>query len=327
MATIGILGAGTWGTALARMLTENGHAVTLWSALPEELETLRKTRRHPKLPDAVLPAALQYSADIAQACAAQIVVFAVPSVFIRSTAAAAKPFLQPETVLVSVAKGIEKDTFFTMTEILEDVLGKRRIVALSGPTHAEEVGVGLPTAIVSASDDREAAAYVQQVFSNAYFRTYTNADIRGVELCGALKNVIALAAGVGDGIGYGDNAKAALITRGMAEITRLGTAMGCDPRTFYGLAGVGDLIVTATSRHSRNNRCGYLLGKGLPADLAVKEVGMVVEGLNALPAALGLAERYGVEMPITRAVGELVYGGGDPKAIVGQLMRREYKNE
>ncbi len=327
MATIGILGAGTWGTALARMLTENRNEVTLWSALPAELETLRKTRRHPKLPDAVLPETLRYSADIAEACRADVVVFAVPSVYIRSVAESAKPFIKPNVVIVSVAKGIEKDTYLTMTEIIEDVLGKRRIVALSGPTHAEEVGIGLPTAIVSASDDREAAAYVQRVFSNTYFRTYTNTDIRGVELCGALKNVIALAAGVGDGIGYGDNAKAALITRGMAEIARLGTAMGCDPKTFYGLAGIGDLIVTATSRHSRNNRCGYLLGKGLPADLAVKEVGMVVEGLNALPAALGLAERYGVEMPITRAVGELVYGGGDPKEIVGQLMLREYKNE
>ena len=330
MTRIGILGAGTWGTALAKHLCQNGHAVTLWSALPSELEQIRLTHRHPKLPDAWIPEGIQLTADISSACEeADVVVFAVPSVFMRSVAERAKPHLLPDTILVSVAKGIEPKTFLTMTDILTDVLSPvpYRVVALSGPTHAEEVSIDLPTTIVSASRDIEAAETIQRIFSSETLRTYTNSDIEGVELCGAMKNIIALAAGVSDGIGYGDNAKAALITRGMAEIARLGRAMGCDERTFYGLAGVGDLIVTATSRHSRNSRAGFLLGKGLSAEEAIQEVGMVVEGINALPAAMGLSERYQVELPITFGVWDIVKNGADPKEIVFKLMNREFKTE
>lgn len=329
MATIGILGAGTWGTALARLLYLNGHSVTIWSAIPAELETMQQTHRHPKLPGVEIPDGLRYTPDLCTACSgADLLVFAVPSVFIRQVAAAAAPHIAPETILVSVAKGIEPETFFSMTDVIRDAIGETAnpLVALSGPTHAEEVGVDLPTTIVSASDDPAAAETVQRVFSNPFLRTYTNSDVRGVELCGAMKNIIALAAGVSDGIGYGDNAKAALITRGMVEIARLGEAMGCDRATFYGLAGIGDLIVTATSRHSRNNRAGYLLGAGRTAEQAVQEVGMVVEGLNALPAALGLSKRYNVELPITFGVNEIVHGA-DPKTIVNRLMNRAYKGE
>ena len=324
---IGILGAGTWGTALARMLCDNGHAVTLWSALPQEIEALGRTHVHPNLPGMTLPAELGLTKELSEALGGELTVFAVPSVYMRGTARAAAAFLEPGAVAVSVAKGIEPGTFRTMTAILAEEIPGIVPVALSGPTHAEEVALGLPTAIVSASGNEAAAKLVQNAFGNAYFRVYTNPDELGVELCGALKNIIALAAGVADGVGCGDNAKAAIITRGMAEIARLGLAMGADQHTFYGLAGVGDLIVTATSRHSRNNRCGNLIGRGYSRDAAVKEVGMVVEGLNALPAALGLAEKYGVEMPITQAVQEIVTQSSNPREIITRLMKREYKGE
>ncbi|MBR0081599.1 MAG: NAD(P)-dependent glycerol-3-phosphate dehydrogenase [Clostridia bacterium] len=330
MATIGILGAGTWGSALAKLLYTNGHAVSLWSAIPAELQILETEHRHPKLPGVKMPDGIRYTASMEEACrGASLVVFATPSVYIRSVAAAAKPYPEPDAVLISVAKGIEPETFLTMTEVIAEAIGcsEDRLVALSGPTHAEEVSIGLPTAIVSAGTNPQAAELVQRTFSNDYLRTYTNADVRGVELCGALKNIIALAAGISDGIGYGDNAKAAIITRGMVEIARLGAALGCDRATFYGLAGVGDLIVTATSRHSRNNRAGYLLGAGYTAEQAVREVGMVVEGLNALPAAIGLSKRCGVEMPITAAVDEVVRGVVDPRTAVNRLMNRTYKTE
>ncbi len=330
MAKIGIIGAGTWGTALSKMLAENGHAVVLWSALKEEAEMLRTERRHPKLKDVIIPKEIEITDQIEKALRkADIAVFAVPSVYIRSTAKIAAPYLEPDTVAVSVAKGIEPGTYLSMTSVImeECHLSKNRIVALSGPTHAEEVSVGLPTTIVAAGADLKTARFVQAAFANAYFRVYTNPDVEGVELCGALKNVIALAAGVSDGIGYGDNAKAAIITRGMAEIARLGKAMGCDERTFYGLAGIGDLIVTATSRHSRNNRAGNLMGRGFSAKEAIEQVGMVVEGINALPAAVGLSQKYDVEMPITFAVNEMVHHGEDPKTAVSLLMTREYKAE
>lgn len=323
---IGILGAGTWGTALARLLSLNGHSVTVWSPIEAEARELAASRRHPKLAGMVIPDDILFNNDMSGAVG-ELTVFAVPSVYMRSTARAARELIAPGSVCVSVAKGIEADTFKTMTDIIEDEIPGAVTVALSGPTHAEEVALSLPTTIVSASRSPEAAAKVQRVFANGFMRVYTNADIFGVELCGAMKNIIALAAGISDGIGYGDNAKAAIITRGMAEIARLGRAMGADERTFYGLAGVGDLIVTATSRHSRNNRAGFLMGQGRSADEAVREVGMVVEGLNALPAAVGLAEKYGVELPITFAVNELVTKGGDPREMVARLMARQFRGE
>lgn len=329
MTRIGILGAGTWGIALARMLTNCGHEVTVWSALPEEIDALASTRRQKNLPDMVIPKETVFTKEIGNACRSKdIVLFAVPSVFVRSTARTAKAFIPDGQVIVDVAKGIEKDTLLTMTQVIEDEIRKPvSTVALSGPTHAEEVARDLPTTIVSACRNLSIAEMVQDVFMNSCLRVYTNPDVLGVELCGAVKNIIALAAGVSAGLGYGDNTKAALITRGMAEITRLGMAMGCMEQTFSGLAGIGDLVVTATSKHSRNNRCGELLGRGMAASEAIREVGMVVEGINAIPATLQLAQEYHISMPITEAVNDIVNNGKDPRDTVSLLMGRRKQSE
>ena len=347
MSSIGVLGAGTWGTALARMLCNSGHEVTVWSISAEEVRNISATRRHPNLPGCVIPEEVRFTGEIAEACREKdILLCAVPSVCVRSTIRAAMPFIAPDQIIVDVAKGIEAETLMTMSEVIRDEIRKSgtrtdnrdefqkdgrhpnvRIVALSGPTHAEEVAQDLPTTIVSASADLAAAEKVQDVFFNTCMRVYTNPDVRGVEICGALKNIIALAAGISAGLGYGDNTRAALITRGLAEMKRLGMAMGCREQTFSGLAGVGDLIVTATSRHSRNNRCGYLIGQGLPAAEAIRQVGMVVEGINALPAAMRLAEQYGIEMPITRAVDAVVAGRVTAADAVQMLMSRGKKRE
>ena len=330
MKKIGVLGAGTWGMALARMLSHSGHAVTVWSAIEKEIDEFSATRRHPNLPGMVIPDEIVFTKDISQVCRGMdILLFAVPSPFVRSTAAKAAPYVTEGQIIVDVAKGIEADTLMTMTQIIADEIKNPavKLVALSGPTHAEEVAKDLPTTIVSACEDMTAAEQVQEVFSNTCMRVYTNEDVFGVELCGAMKNIMALASGVALGLGYGDNTKAALITRGMAEITRLGLAMGCKPQTFYGLAGIGDLIVTATSVHSRNNRCGLLLGQGVPPQEAVKQVGMVVEGINALPAAMRLAEKYGVEMPLATAVNAVVNEGADPNEAVAKLMSRDQISE
>ena len=333
MARIGVLGAGTWGMALARMLTNSGNEVQIWSALEKEIDEYSVSRRHPNLPGMIIPDALQFTKKLPEVCGNKdILLFAVPSVFVRSTARSAAPFVPEGQIIVDVAKGIEPETNLTLTQVIEDELvkngqGGARLVALSGPTHAEEVAKDLPTTIVSASEDQEAAAYVQDVFMNTCMRVYTNNDVRGVELCGAMKNIIALAAGISNGLGYGDNTKAAIITRGMAEITRLGLKLGCSKETFAGLAGIGDLIVTATSVHSRNNRAGYLIGQGRTPDEAVKEVGMVVEGINALPAAMELSARFQVEMPIAAGVNAIVNEGADPGKIVMKLMERPKKAE
>ena len=334
MSSIGVLGAGTWGTALARMLCNSGHAVIVWSISEEEVQSLSATRRHPNLPGCVLPEGIRFTGDMAEVCRGKdILLCAVPSVYVRSSIRAARPYIAPDQIIVDVAKGIEADTLMTMSEVIRDELqkggqaGSNPIVALSGPTHAEEVAQDLPTTIVSACEDLSAAEKVQEIFFNTCMRVYTNPDVRGVEICGALKNIIALAAGISAGLGYGDNTKAALITRGLAEIKRLGMAMGCREQTFSGLAGVGDLIVTATSRHSRNNRCGYLIGQGLPATEAIRQVGMVVEGINALPAAIKLADRYDIEMPITRMVDSVVAGRVTAADAVQMLMSRGKKRE
>lgn len=329
MAEIGVLGAGTWGLALARMLFLNGHSVTVWSAIPSEIEQLDKERIHKNLPGMVIPDEIAFTKELSIVCSSKdILLFAVPSVFVRSTAKAARDFIGENQIIVDVAKGIEPGILYTMTQVIRDELKKPvKLVALSGPTHAEEVANDLPTTIVSACDDLTVAKYVQGVFSNPMMRVYTNPDVEGVELCGAMKNIIALAAGISSGLGYSDNAKAALITRGMAEISRLGKKMGCLEQTFSGLAGIGDLIVTATSVHSRNNRCGNLIGQGVPTGDAVKQVGMVVEGINAIPAALELMKRYSVEMPIVQAVDAIVNKAADPKETVHELMGRENKAE
>ena len=330
MTKIGVLGAGTWGMALARMLCISGNQVTVWSALPQEIEELSASRRHRNLPGMTIPEELLFTKEIAEVCKDKdILLFAVPSPFVRATARKAAPYIKDGQIIVDVAKGIEADTLFTMTQIIADELKNPtvKLVALSGPTHAEEVAKDLPTTIVSACEDMEAAMYVQNVFGNTCMRVYTNDDVLGVELCGAMKNIMALASGVALGLGYGDNTKAALITRGMAEITRLGMAMGCNPQSFYGLAGIGDLIVTATSVHSRNNRCGLLMGQGVSPQDAIKQVGMVVEGINALPAAMKLAAKYQVEMPLAAAVNAVVNEGADPKEAVAKLMARDQTTE
>ena len=330
MTKIGVLGAGTWGMALARMLCISGHDVTVWSAIGREIDEFSASRRHPNLPGMIIPEELRFTKEIAEVCRdKEILLFAVPSPFVRSTARKAAPYIGGGQIIVDVAKGIEADTLFTMTGIIADEIKNPavKLVALSGPTHAEEVAKDLPTTIVSACEDMAVAKRVQEVFGNTCMRVYTNDDVLGVELCGAMKNIMALASGVALGLGYGDNTKAALITRGMAEITRLGTAMGCKPQTFYGLAGIGDLIVTATSVHSRNNRCGLLLGQGVPPQEAVKQVGMVVEGIHALPAAMRLAEKYNVEMPLAAAVNAVVNEGADPKEAVAKLMARDQTTE
>lgn len=325
---IGVLGAGTWGIALSKMLFECGYDITVWSAVAQEIDELDKTRRYKRLDDLEIPKEVKFTKNIKEACEGKkVILFAVPSVFVRSTAAAAKGFINEDQIIVNLSKGIESDSLRTMTEVIGEALElseerKRKIVALSGPTHAEEVAKALPTTIVSACCDVETARFIQNAFTNDFFRVYTNTDILGVEICGAVKNVIALAAGMSEGLGYGDNAKAALITRGMAEISRLGRAMGCDERTFYGLAGVGDLIVTATSRHSRNNKAGFLIGSGFSPEEAVKQVGMVVEGINALPAVIRLADKYGVEMPLAFAADRIINHGADPASSVKELMNR-----
>lgn len=328
MSNIAVLGAGTWGIALAVMLAEQ-HRVTVWSALEHELDELGKNRHHPNLPEAsIIPDEIAFEKDIKSALQDKdIVLFAVPSPFVRSTARLAAPFITEKQIVVDVAKGIESDTLFTMSQVIESELNndKIKVIALSGPTHAEEVALGLPTAIVAAGKEESVVQEVCKTFSTDYMRVYANDDILGVELCGAIKNVIALAAGISAGLGYGDNAKAALITRGATEMARLGLAMGCKVQTFAGLAGVGDLIVTATSVHSRNNRCGMLIGQGKKTDEAVRQVGMVVEGINALEAVMKLAGHYQVDMPIVQAVNAVINHGLDPRKAVQNLMNRETK--
>lgn len=326
---IGVLGAGTWGIALAAMLADAGKEVEVWSKIKEEVESLSQTRAHKNLPQRTIPESIAFTDSMEKVCAGKdLLLFAVPSVYVRTTAREAEPFVKKGQLIVDVAKGLEPGTLYTMTEIIdEETKGKAILTALSGPTHAEEVALGLPTMIVSASKDKKAAKKVQEIFSTDFMRVYTNGDVRGVELCGALKNVAALAVGISQGLGMGDNTKAALITRGIVEMSRLGEAMGCDPRTFAGLAGIGDLVVTATSVHSRNNRAGFLIGSGKTVEEAVKEVGMVVEGLNALEGAMALSEKYKVEMPIIEAVNDIVKKKERPSDVVSRLMGRRRKDE
>lgn len=325
---IAVLGSGGWGTALALVLLENGHDVTLWSYTEEESAVLRQTGENPMLKGVALPKELKLTSDLVCVKGCGAVVLATPSFAVRTTAKAAASLLEPGAVLVSVSKGIEKDTSLTLTDAIEQEVGDAHpIVALSGPSHAEEVGRYIPTVVVSASKDRSAAEQVQDLFMNERFRVYASDDVVGVELGAALKNVIALCAGISDGMGYGDNTKAALMTRGLTEIARLGVAMGGRRETFAGLSGVGDLIVTCTSMHSRNRRCGILIGKGTPTQQAVKEIGAVVEGYYAAANARTLARKVGVEMPITEAAYQVLYEGKDPRQVIVDLMTRERKHE
>ena len=310
------------------LLLENGNDVTLWSYAEEESKVLRETGENPMLKGVPLPKELKLTTDLDCVAGCGVVVLATPSFAVRSTARQMAPHLTAGTVVVSVSKGIEKETSTTLTEAIHEELGPDYpVVALSGPSHAEEVGRGVPTAVVSASKDQKAAELVQDLFMSPRFRVYASDDVTGVELAAALKNVIALCAGCCDGMGCGDNTKAALMTRGLTEIARLGVAMGGRKETFAGLAGVGDLIVTCTSMHSRNRRCGILIGKGMEPAQAVKEIGAVVEGYYAAANAKTLADKLGVEMPIAAAAYEVLYHGKDPKVVLQELMTREKKHE
>jgi glycerol-3-phosphate dehydrogenase (NAD(P)+) len=329
---ITVAGAGTWGTALGRILALKGLKVCIWSRFREEAEQLSANRTHPNLPGSVIPETILFTSDIREAASgADYLIMAVPSVYTRETAKDFAPCLENHTILISAAKGIESSTLMTLTEVIADELAKEgktnTTVALSGPTHAEEVARDLPTLIVCACEDLEVARKVQQLFDGTCIRPYVNPDAKGVQICGALKNVEALAVGIARGLGYGDNTCAAMITRGMEEIRRLGLAMGCREKTFFGLAGIGDLIVTATSRHSRNNRAGFMIGQGKTVEEAVREIGMVVEGMNALPAAVALCEKFGMDMPLISAVRAVVYDHALPSDVVRELMNRSLKME
>lgn len=329
MATISVLGAGSWGTALALLLYKNGHEVTLWSALEEEVKMLNEKREHAsKLPGVKLPENMKITTDL-EGClkGPDVAVLAVPSPFTRSTAHNMAPYVRENQVIVNVAKGVEEGTFMTLSEIIEQEIPQANVAVLSGPSHAEEVGRGLPTTCVVTARTRKTAEYLQAIFMSPVFRVYTTPDTLGVELGAALKNVIALAAGTADGLGYGDNTKAALITRGMAEICRLGVKMGAKAETFYGLSGIGDLIVTCASVHSRNRKAGYLMGKGYTMEEAMAEVKMVVEGVYSAKAAKGLAEKYEVEMPIVEVVNQVLFEGKKAADAVQELMLRDKKIE
>lgn len=321
-----VAGSGGWGTALALVLLKNGHDVTVWSYCREESDALVATRQNPFLPNVELPNEMKFTADCAAASQMEMVVFATPSFAVRSTARTFAPYLKDDAILVSVTKGIEDDTGYRMSELIAQETGKK-VVALSGPSHAEEVARGIPTGVVVACDDKELAEKVQSVFVCERLRVYTCPDAIGVELGAAHKNVIALCAGVCDGMGYGDNTKALLMTRGLAELARLGLALGAKRETFAGLAGVGDLIVTCTSMHSRNRRAGILIGQGKTAEEAMKEVGAVVEGYYAAKSAYLLAEKYRVEMPITKAAYEVLYCGKNPAEELTHLMMRHSASE
>ncbi|MBR5421908.1 MAG: NAD(P)H-dependent glycerol-3-phosphate dehydrogenase [Lachnospiraceae bacterium] len=329
MAKIGMIGAGSWGIALSWLLANNGHEVCVWSALPEEIDMLEKEREHKdKLPGVKLGEGISFTKELKEACSGKdLLVMAVPSIFTRKTAAQMKPYVEEGRIVVNVAKGIEEESLKTLDIQIEEELPQAQVAVLSGPTHAEEVGKGIPTTIVAAARKKAAAEYVQEMFSSDVFRVYTSPDVLGVELGAALKNVVALAAGMADGIGYGDNTKAALITRGLAEITRLGLAMGGSAETFAGLTGMGDLIVTCASMHSRNRRAGILIGQGKTAKEAMDEVKMVVEGVYSAKAALALSKKYGIEMPIVEQVNHILFDGKAAKEAVGDLMLRDRKCE
>lgn len=329
MIRVGILGAGSWGTALALLLHKNGHDVTVWSIDKAEVAMLQKEREHKsKLPGVRLPEEIQITNDLEEGMKDKdFLVLAVPSVFTRSTARSMKPFLKPGQKIVNVAKGIEENTLMTLSEQIEEELPEADVAVLSGPSHAEEVGKGLPTTCVVGATTEETAEFLQSAFMSDVFRVYISPDILGIEIGGSLKNVIALAAGIADGLGYGDNTKAALITRGIAEITRLGVKMGGKAESFSGLTGIGDLIVTCASVHSRNRRAGFLMGQGKTMKEAMDEVQMVVEGVYSAKAAIKLAEKYGVSMPIIEQVNQVLFEDKSAAEAVKELMLREGRTE
>ncbi|MGL4363159.1 MAG: NAD(P)H-dependent glycerol-3-phosphate dehydrogenase [Cellulosilyticaceae bacterium] len=328
MKQITVLGAGSWGLALALLLNEKGNSVTVWCYDEKEKNDILEHRENKRcLPGIQLPNEMQFTNSMEEAIRGKdIVVVAVPSDAIRKTIEVAKPFVEPKTIFVNVSKGIEAGTQLRLSEVIQSVI-PNEVVILSGPSHAEEVARHIPTTVVVSSKNMDAATLIQDCFMTEYFRVYTNSDLIGVELGSALKNVIALAAGIVEGLGYGDNTKAALITRGLTEITRLGIAMGGDAATFAGLTGIGDLVVTCTSGHSRNRKCGELIGQGYTLDEAIKKVNMVVEGVLTTKAGYELKELYNVEMPILEAIYATLFDGVSVKEAVIKLMLRDKKTE
>ena len=329
MSKVSVIGAGSWGTALASLLHKNGHEVTVWSILADEIEMLKKNHEHlDKLPGVKLPEDMIFTTDLKEAVEEkEVLVLAVPSPFTRSTSAKMREFVAPGQIIVNVAKGVEESTLMTLSEIIEEEVPQAEVAVLSGPSHAEEVGRGIPTAIVVGAKKRNTAEMLQSMFMNDVFRVYTSSDVLGIELGGALKNVVALAAGIADGLGYGDNSKAALITRGITEIARLGMAMGAKFETFCGLTGIGDLIVTCASMHSRNRRAGILIGQGKTMDEAMAEVKMVVEGVYSAKAALGLAKKYDIQLPVIEQVNKVLFENKPADEAVKDLMLRDAKIE
>ena len=331
MAKISVIGSGGWGIALTILLHKNGHDLTIWSFDKKEAEELKKIRQNKtKLPNILLPEDVKVTDDLKEAVDDKdILILAVPSKAIRSVSKSLKNIIKDNQIVVNVAKGLEEDTLETMTDIIEEELKDKnpKVAVLSGPSHAEEVGRGIPTTCVVSAHNKELTLYLQNVFMNPSFRVYTSPDMLGVEIGGALKNVIALAAGIADGLNYGDNTKAALITRGIKEISTLGVAMGGEQSTFYGLTGLGDLIVTCASMHSRNRRAGILLGQGKTLDEAIKEVNMVVEGVYSAKSALMAAKKYNVEIPIIEQVNAVLFENKNAAEAVNELMIRDKKLE
>ena len=329
MAKISIIGAGSWGTALGLLLCNNGHDVTICSENEKEIESLKEHREHlTKLPGVKLPDEMKFSCDVRGSLSGQdILVMAKASPYVRTTCKKYAADIPDGQLIVNVAKGVEADTLMTMSQIIEEEVPGANVVVLSGPSHAEEVSRGLPTLCVAGSHKKKIAEYIQSTFISPVFRVYTSPDVLGIETGAALKNVVALAAGIADGLGYGDNAKAALITRGMAEIARLGVAMGGKYQTYTGLSGIGDLIVTCASMHSRNRRAGILIGKGYTMEEAMKEVQMVVECVYSAKAARSLAKKYNVSMPIVEEVNQVLFEGKPAKEAVADLMLRDKRIE
>ena len=329
MAKISIIGAGSWGTALARLLAVNGHDVVMWSIVEDEIRMLQENHEHlTKLPGVKLPDDIVFTTDMECAVKGKdILVLAVPSPYTRSTSRTMAPYVSEGQIIVSVAKGIEESTLKVLADVIKEEIPQADVAVLCGPSHAEEVGRGIPTTVVAGAKTRKTAEYIQNVFMNKVFRVYTSPDMMGMELGGALKNVIALAAGIADGLGCGDNTKAALITRGIAEMSRLGVAMGGHIETFNGLTGIGDLIVTCASRHSRNRKAGYLIGQGKTIQEAMDEVKMVVEVVYSAKAAKILAEKYHIDMPIVEEVNQVLFEGKSAKEAMTDLMLRDKKIE
>ena len=329
MEKVGVIGAGSWGTALSVVLANNGHSVKVWSIVEAEVKMLQENHEQlDKLPGVKIPETVTFTTDLAEAITEMdVLVLAVPSVFTRSTAKSMAPFVKDGQIIVCVAKGIEEDTFKTISEVVEEEIPNADVTIMCGPSHAEEVGIGLPTTVVAGARTKATAERVQDLFMNEVFRVYTSPDVLGMEIGGSLKNVIALAAGMADGLGYGDNTKAALITRGIAEIERLAIKMGAHAETLSGLTGIGDLIVTCESKHSRNRKAGMLIGQGYTMEEATQEVKMVVEGIYSAKAALALAKKYDVQMPIIEGVNQVLFEGKSAKDAVMELMQRDKRIE